>query len=169
VVGGDGDATWLAGWGDAGFETSLRLLPQPDARTASHSKQKKRLSTRPRSGILSIMGDGSNVIDRVSCKGVCNRDPWQGTTAFARPRPQSAAGALLHKFRDLLLEREVDRQTAAAAAAACYLLLLLRLLLHELLIRVSSVDRRLDLIPAAAYTTTPASDLPLCWLSLVGW
>jgi hypothetical protein len=68
VIGGDGDVTWagwLAGWDDVGFETSLRLCPQPDAQD-NESQQQNRLS--PRSGILSIMGDGSNVIDRVAAR-----------------------------------------------------------------------------------------------------
>jgi hypothetical protein len=96
------------------------------------------------------MGDASNVIDRVAARVVCNRYPWQGTTAFAHPCPQSAAGTHLHKFATSFWEK-VDRQTAACC-------LLLRLLLHELLLRASSVDRRLGLIPTAALTTTPASD-----------
>ena len=56
----------LGGWlGRCGFETSLRLCPQPNARTASRSS---RTELSPRSGILSIMGDGPNVIDRVAAR-----------------------------------------------------------------------------------------------------
>jgi hypothetical protein len=92
----------LAGWAGrlrrCGFETSLRLFPQRLSQTPPTASQQQQNRLSPRSGILSIMGDASNVIDRVAARVVCNRYPWQGTTAFAHPCPQSAAGAHLHKF-----------------------------------------------------------------------